>query len=412
MSSNFFKTLGPGILFASAAIGVSHLVQSTRAGAQFGFGLLAAVILANIIKYPFFEYGTRYTAATGESLLSGYEKLGKWALYVYLGITLVSMFAVSAAVTFVCAGLLSNLTGLSLSITAITGLLLFGVLVLLLIGKFSALDGVLKSISVLLVVSTIAVFIMTLLNGRVIDPSTVNHPDYWSAASISFTVALIGWMPTGVDMSVWSSLWTLARAEQTGYQPTVQEAVFEFRIGYLVSAFLAVCFLTLGAYILYGSPDGFSNSAVVFADQLVSLYTFTIGSQFKWIIAISTFSVMLSTTITVFDGYTRTLKELYRLLVKKDLSSFQESLVLIGLTAGCFFIISFWVKSLTSIVDFATTLSFILAPLIAYINLKTVQLKGVRKEHRINKYWVWFSWFGIALFVCFSLGVIFRMISF
>ena len=34
------KTLGPGILFASTAIGVSHLVQSTRAGADYGFSLL------------------------------------------------------------------------------------------------------------------------------------------------------------------------------------------------------------------------------------------------------------------------------------------------------------------------------------------------------------------------------------
>ena len=39
---NILKTLGPGILFASTAIGVSHLVQSTKAGALFGldyFGL-------------------------------------------------------------------------------------------------------------------------------------------------------------------------------------------------------------------------------------------------------------------------------------------------------------------------------------------------------------------------------------
>jgi len=48
------KTLGPGILFASTAIGVSHLVQSTKAGALFGFGLLWAVMAANILKYPFF----------------------------------------------------------------------------------------------------------------------------------------------------------------------------------------------------------------------------------------------------------------------------------------------------------------------------------------------------------------------
>ena len=56
-NQNLLKTLGPGILFASTAIGVSHLVQSTRAGAEFGFGLVLVVILANLFKYPFFEFG-------------------------------------------------------------------------------------------------------------------------------------------------------------------------------------------------------------------------------------------------------------------------------------------------------------------------------------------------------------------
>ena len=41
--------LGPGLLFAGAAIGVSHLVQSTRAGADFGFGLIWALILLWIL---------------------------------------------------------------------------------------------------------------------------------------------------------------------------------------------------------------------------------------------------------------------------------------------------------------------------------------------------------------------------
>jgi len=57
------KTLGPGILFASTAIGVSHLVQSTKAGALFGFGLLWAVMASNVLKYPFFEFGSRYANA-------------------------------------------------------------------------------------------------------------------------------------------------------------------------------------------------------------------------------------------------------------------------------------------------------------------------------------------------------------
>ena len=100
---NFLKTLGPGILFASTAIGVSHLVQSTRAGAKFGFGLVGLVMITNLIKYPFFEYGSRYANATGTSLIDGYRRIGKWMLYVYMLITALSMFFVTAAVGFVTA---------------------------------------------------------------------------------------------------------------------------------------------------------------------------------------------------------------------------------------------------------------------------------------------------------------------
>ena len=72
---NLLKTLGPGILFASTAIGVSHLVQSTRAGANFGFALIPFILAANIFKYPFFEFGSRYANAAGESIIDGYKSI-------------------------------------------------------------------------------------------------------------------------------------------------------------------------------------------------------------------------------------------------------------------------------------------------------------------------------------------------
>ena len=78
-----FSKLGPGLLFAGAAIGVSHLVQSTRAGANFGWGLLWALVLTNLFKYPFFQAGPRFAIATGKSLLEGYYNLGKGYLWVY-----------------------------------------------------------------------------------------------------------------------------------------------------------------------------------------------------------------------------------------------------------------------------------------------------------------------------------------
>ena len=56
MKTPWYKMLGPGLLYAGAAIGVSHLVQSTRAGAEFGYGLVWAVLLANFLKILFLRW--------------------------------------------------------------------------------------------------------------------------------------------------------------------------------------------------------------------------------------------------------------------------------------------------------------------------------------------------------------------
>ena len=107
------QKLGPGLLFAGAAIGVSHLVQSTRAGADFGFGLLWALILSNLFKYPFFLFGPKYSLASGESLLEGYYKLSKYVLLTYLMLSLITMFTIQTAVTIVTAGLAIELFGIT-----------------------------------------------------------------------------------------------------------------------------------------------------------------------------------------------------------------------------------------------------------------------------------------------------------
>ena len=76
---SLFKTLGPGILFASTAIGVSHLVQSTRAGAEYGLIMLVFVLLATIFKYPFFLNLVQDMQILQELIyLMGIFKLNKW----------------------------------------------------------------------------------------------------------------------------------------------------------------------------------------------------------------------------------------------------------------------------------------------------------------------------------------------
>lgn len=377
------KTLGPGILFASTCIGVSHLVQSTRAGADYGFMLIGAVILANVFKYPFFEFASRYTSATGKSIIDGYYKKGKWILIAYLTVTVCSMFIVSAAVTFVTAGLFSNLFDINLNTAHWAAILLAICILILIIGKFKVLDSTLKVVGVVLLLSTIIAVVSSLINGRVPQVENFVAPQLFSSTGILFSIALMGWMPTAVDMSAWTSLWTEARIKQTNYHPTLKETLFDFNLGYFASAILAVCFLTLGAMILYGSGNELPNSAPAFAHQLITMFTTAIGDWSYLIILIAAFSTMFSTTITVIDGYCRAAARSIKLLSQKpDDSRNIYILTSIVLAIGTYIIISLFLNNLKSLIDFATALSFIIAPLAGWLNYKMIYNKDMPSSHQ------------------------------
>ncbi|SVC31581.1 uncharacterized protein METZ01_LOCUS284435, partial [marine metagenome] len=193
------KTLGPGILFASTAIGVSHLVQSTRAGASYGFGLLFFIVIANLFKYPFFEFGSRFANATETSIIDGYKKLGVWVLWSYLIITLISMFFITSAVGAVTSGFLQNLFKTT-ELGIWNHIVLFAICgSILSFGKYDSLDGLIKIIGFTLLISTLLAFTLVLIKGPV---SKTLFPliDY-NKTDILFIIALMGWMPTAVDLS-------------------------------------------------------------------------------------------------------------------------------------------------------------------------------------------------------------------
>lgn len=405
------RVVGPGILFASCAIGVSHLVQSTRAGALYGFDLALFIILANVLKFPFFEYGSRYACATGRSILHGYLQRGRWLLITYLLLTGLSMFAVSSAVTLVCAGLFGNLFGLPPTATPWVAAGVLAVCMLLLAAdKFSLLDNALKVLAVVLLITTLTAFFVLLwdwssgqLPHRRLE---LTHTQIFSVSSLPFIIALMGWMPTAVDLSAWNSIWTVEKIRQTGYHPTLKETLFDFNLGYWFSAGLALCFLSLGALVMYGSGTVLSDSSVGFAAQLISLYTAAIGDWIYYIIAIAAATVMFSTVITVLDGYSRVMDETLLLLnprlLRKKASQRLYTPMMIFVCIGSFLIIWQLATSLSALVDFATILSFVIAPVIAVINYRVIFGAEVAPEHRPKRGMQLLSWLGIIFLAGFT----------
>ncbi len=414
---NFLRSLGPGILFASTCIGVSHLVQSTRAGALYGFGLLWAIVLANVLKYPFFEYGSRYANLKGESIIDGYRHLGKWALWLFFLITVGTMFFVTAAVGAVTAGFMDNLFGLSSMIGApslqLAIILLFMICIgILLFGQYKVLDSLIKIIGSVLLISTLVAFFLALVKGPV-QPSeqifTAVLP--LDTVGFAFLIALMGWMPTGLEMSAWNSLWTLERIHQTKYKPSLKETLTEFNFSYLITLILAPCFLLLGAYLIFGTGKSMPNDAAGFAHAVIGMYTSNIGEWSRVLIAASAFSIMFGTCIAVFDGYARSLERVMTLLsrpkIEAEPSTYSKSktynLSLIVVGTGAFITVFQLGGALKNLVDIATSISFLVAPAIAVLNYRLVTAKSFPKDGQPGNLMRLLSWLGILFLSVFTI---------
>lgn len=397
---NRLSKLGPGLLFAGAAIGVSHLVQSTRAGADFGWGLLWALILVNLFKYPFFQYGPRFANATNKSLLDGYLNLGKGFLRIYFLLNIGTMFTIQTAVTIVTAGLASQIFGISdnlvywsVAITLLCTLILW-------LGKYATLDRIVKWIILILTISTvIAVCLASFKNTNTIDFVQILP----SEANILFLIAFMGWMPAPMDISIWHSLWAIEKNKELHKNSTMKESLFDFNVGYWVTLILGICFMGLGAFVMFGSGIEFSGQGGTFAAQLINLYTATLGDGFYIIIAIAALTTMFSTTITTLDASPRVMSKTIELLYpnrnKKDYKTW-----LLILAVGTIFIFMFLLSEMGILIQIATVLSFITAPFYAFLNFKLVLSDQMPEEHKPNKSLKILSVLGIIFLTSFAIS--------
>lgn len=404
--TGIMQTIGPGIIMAGAAIGVSHLVQSTRAGADYGFLLLWAVILALVFKYPFLEYGPRYAAATGDSLLKGYLKLGTWAIVIFLIFTFGTMFTITAAVTVVTAGLTAQMTGIALNPILWSAIILAICAVLLSSGQYPILDKLMKVMMTVLAISTVIAVIAAVVHGGNTAPGFV-RPVVWNTTGIAFLLALMGWMPIPIDVSVWHSLWSQERRKETGHRPSIEEATFDFNLGYAGAGLMAIGFLVMGALVMYGSGETFANSGAAFAGQLVQLYTESLGQWSRPIILAAAFTTMFSTTLTVVDAFPRVLRRTAELVLPNQVKSRDNHglyILFLILVAGISLIIlKLLGKSFTTLVDLATILSFLTAPVLGFINYRVVTSPDMPAHARPGKGLRVLSWMGLIFLTGFTL---------
>ena len=395
-----FSALGPGILMASAAVGGSHIIASTQAGAIYGWQLALIIILANVFKYPFFRFGVQYTLDSGNTLLEGYRQKGQLYLLVFFVLNVFATVINTAAVGLLCAAILTFVLPFPVPVPTLSLVVIASCVIILLFGKYRILDGLSKLIMIALTVTTVAAVAIALARNGMqgVAPADYISPSPWNLSALAFIVALMGWMPAPIEISAINSMWVVAKRRLT--KVSYQDGIFDFNVGFIGTAILAIVFLALGALVQFGSPESVEMVGGKYIAQLINMYASTIGEWARGLIAFIAFMCMFGTTITVIDGYSRTNIESLRILFNKKenrASTLNIAITLASLSGLA--VIFYFNNAVGPMLKFAMIASFVSTPVFAWLNLSLV-LKG---EHKVKGGLYWLSIIGLIYLSGFTL---------
>ncbi|KGQ64363.1 membrane protein [Gallibacterium anatis 7990] len=389
------SALGPGILMASAAVGGSHLIASTQSGAIYGWQLAIIIILANLFKYPFFRFGVQYTLDTNKTLLEGYKEKGTIYLFIFFVLNVFSTVINTAAVSLLSAVILSFVVPLPVPTLSLTVLVVSTAI--LLFGQYRILDGLSKFVMICLTLATVLAVAIAASRGAVAPEGYVSESP-WQLGALAFIVALMGWMPAPIEISAINSMWVVAKKRLT--KVSYRDGIFDFNVGYIGTALLALVFLALGALVQYGSGVPVEMVGGKYVAQLIGMYAATIGDWARGLIALIAFLCMFGTTLTVIDGYSRSNVESLRILLKKKgTRASYLNIAFVAASVSGALIIFFFNNALGPMLKFAMIASFVTTPVFATLNLLLV-LKG---EHKVKGGLLWLSLIGLLYLTAFTL---------
>lgn len=410
----YLKKLGPGLLFASSSIGTSHLVLSTRAGAHHGMIYFWIIAFCLLMKYPFYEYGARYAAATGKDLIHAYRSQGKWAVGLFGSIILLNMFTVTAAIAGVTAGILGIILGTGPEhMPLLVAICIFGSAALLIFGGFRLLNATVRIISVLLIVSVAVCFFALLFHGPLYHAPEIDPSSLVEGSALVLLVSLVGWMPSGMEASVFYSLWVVKSQGTESTGRSEKDILLDFNSGYIFTALMALAFLLIGAYTVYGSGTQLTGNSVQFSKALINIFANALGPWSKWVFALAALGTIYGTLIVVIDVFARAFitSSDYVFGSRHSSSETIHRWTLFFIAIGAFLIFMFLSRSMIEMLELATIVGFLCAPLIAFLNMKVILDVEKSGQTRLPVWIKALSYPGLAFLTLFALYYIIQTLA-
>ncbi len=398
-------------MMAATAVGVSHLVYSTQAGADYGFSLAWLIVLIVVLKYPAFRFAVDYANATEQSLVTAYSKISRIAM-VWLAVGFfVDMFIATGAVSLVTAGLIISVFKIPLSGPQVAvGLMVISAVVLL-NGQYARAERLVKilvlAFSVLAVTATL--FSLPLLGSSNRGLLATLTPDRSLAI---FVIAMAGWMPMPTNGAILYSKWVCERKKIDGEGFDYKRALSDFRNGYGLTLVLALCFVAMGTAVLFESGRQVPATAAGFATELFGIFTTVIGTWSYPVIAAAGIAVIWSTQVALMDALPRVTDRLVGILQGRPADAPSRFKTFLAVqVVGVSIMLLFLMSNFTTFIYFATSMGFVAGPAIAYYNYRAVTSSDVAAEHRPSAVLINWNWISVVVLAAFAIAFLWTTLN-
>ena len=179
-------------------------------------------------------------------------------------------------------------------------------------------------------------------------------------------------MPIGAGGAAFLSAWIVARSRAQGETVRLDDARFDFDLSYATTLVVALCFLTMGAALLFSTGTEVSQDSVGFSAQLVSLFARSVGEWARVVVAVAALAIMVSTVLGSTDGFPRIYAAAASHLADLEPTPARMErlyVVFVGLQAlAALALLFLFFRSFATFIDLVTTVGFFAAPVIAFLN--------------------------------------------
>jgi Mn2+/Fe2+ NRAMP family transporter len=324
-----FRYLGPGLILSASIVGSGELIATTTLGAQAGFVLLWLVVVSTFVKVAVQVELARWTIATGQPALTGYNKvppkIGRlgWVnvLWMLLALTkLLQLGGIIGGVAVACS-ILVPIGGDPLGFTSLliwTSIIAVGSIAMLYSNRYTLIE---RGAVFLVVVFSIVTVLIAL--GLPLTPFAYGGGDLASglsflipAGTVGAALAMFGITGVGADEITFYTYWCVEKGYARWVGPNdgseewarrangwIKVMYKDALVSWVIYTFGTFAFYLMGASVL--NPQGLVPEGNGMITTLSRIYTDTLGEWASVIFLVGAIAVLGSTMWASIPSWSR-----------------------------------------------------------------------------------------------------------